>query len=80
MGSCTADCGSLFRCTAVGEADVAEKEIYHTGSKEHQSLLLRSIQEKWFKEIRALELDSKAFFICWGHYTIMKSLITSSDM
>ena len=52
MGSCTADCGSLFRCTAVGEADVAEKEIYHTGSKEHQSLLLRSIQEKWFKEIR----------------------------
>ena len=61
MGSCTAECGSMVRCTAVGEADVAEKEIYHTGSKEHQSLLLRSIQEKRFKEIRALELDSKAF-------------------
>ena len=28
MGSCTADCGSLIRCTAVGEADGAEKEIY----------------------------------------------------
>ena len=54
MGSCTADCGSLFRCIAVGEADVAEKEIYHTGSKEHQSLLLRSIQEKRFKEIESV--------------------------
>ena len=63
MGSCTADCGSLFRCTAVGEADVAEKEIYHTGSKEHQSLLLRSIQEKRFKEIRALELDPRLFYL-----------------
>ena len=51
----------LIVVVCFGEADVAEKEIYHTGSKEHQSLLLRSIQEKRFKEIRALELDSKAF-------------------